>query len=154
MGAEPALDPEFPRLAETLHRKFASHNVLLTNGFHLTDLRNMDEVVFSLKAYTNALHRDYTGKSNQKALENFIKLYQSGTKLRTESVFIPEYIDCSETENIARFIASVDRNIPHRIDAYIPIGDNPWRRPTPEEMEEAVSAARKHLHQCLLSYGK
>jgi hypothetical protein len=143
--AEPALDPEFPRLAEMLHRKFASHNVLLTNGFHLTDLTNVDEVVFSLKAYTNALHCDYTGKSNRQALENFVKLHKSGTRLRTESIFIPEYIDGSENEKIARFIASVDSNIPHRIDAYIPIGDNPWRRPASEEMEEAVRAARKYL---------
>jgi pyruvate-formate lyase-activating enzyme len=145
MGAEPALDPQLPQLAEALHRQFASHNVLLANGFNLIDLRHIDEVVFSLKAHTDTIHRQYTGKSNKKALENFIKLYQSGTKLRTESIFIPEYIDCTETENIARFIATVDKNIPHRIDAYIPIGDNPWRRPTPQEMEEAVNIARKYL---------
>ena len=102
-------------------------------------------MVFSLKAHTDTLHRQYTGKSNKKALENFIKLCQSGTKLRTESIFIPEYIDYAETENIARFIAAVDKNIPHRIDAYIPIGDNPWRRPTPQEIEKAASLARKYL---------
>ena len=145
MGAEPTLDPQLPQLAEALHREFASHNVLLTNGFNLIDLRHIDEVVFSLKARTNTLHRHYTGKSNKKALENFIKLHQSGTKLRTESIFVPEYIDYTETENIAKFIAKVDKSIPHRIDAYIPIGDNPWRRPTPQEIEKAASIARKYL---------
>lgn len=145
MGAEPTVDPQLPQLAGALRREFASYNVLLTNGFNLIDLRHINEVVFSLKARTNALHRHYTGKSNKKALENFIKLYQSGIKLRTESVFIPEYIDYSETENIAKFIAEADKSIPYRIDAYIPIGDNPWRRPTPHEMEKAVSTARKYL---------
>jgi pyruvate-formate lyase-activating enzyme len=58
---------------------------------------------------------------------------------------IPEYIDYLEIENIARFIAAVDKGIPYRIDAYIPIGSNPWRRPTPEEMQRAVSTARRHL---------
>ena len=72
-------------------------------------------------------------------------LYQSGTQLRAESVFIPEYIDGAETEKIARFIAEVDKSIPYRIDAYIPTGDNPWRRPTPQEMQKAVSLARKYL---------
>ncbi len=146
MGAEPTTDPQLPQLAEALHREFASYNVLLTNGFNLIDLRHIDEVVFSLKARTNTLHRHYTGKSNKKALDNFIKLYQSGTKLRAESVFVPEYIDYTETEKIAKFIAEVDKSIPYRIDAYIPISDNPWRRPTPQEIEKATNIARKYLH--------
>jgi pyruvate formate lyase activating enzyme len=145
MGAEPTTDHQLSQLAEALHKEFDSHNILLTNGFILADLKHIDEVVFSLKAYTNELHCHYTGKRNKKALKNFTKYYQSGVKLRAESVFIPEYIDCPEIENISRFIASVDKSIPYRIDAYIPIGDNPWRRPTPEEMEKATSIARKHL---------
>ncbi len=146
MGAEPATDHQLPHLTEALHKEFGSYNILLTNGFILADLKHIDEVVFSLKAHTSELHRHYTGKSNKKALGNFVKYHQSGVKLRAESVFIPEYIDCPEIEHIARFIASVSKSIPYRIDAYIPIGDNPWRRPTPEEMEKATSIARKHLH--------
>ncbi|MFH1382162.1 MAG: radical SAM protein [Chloroflexota bacterium] len=145
MGAEPATDRQLPQLAEALHKEFGCHNTLLTNGFIFADLTDIDEVVFSLKAYTDALHRDYTGKSNRKALENFVKYHRAGIKLRTESIFIPEYIDCREIEKIARFIGSVDRTIPYRIDGYIPIGDNPWRRPTPAEMEEATDVARKYL---------
>jgi len=145
MGAEPAIDPQLPQLAESLHQQFKSYNILLTNGFKLIDLEHMDEVAFSIKAVTDSLHRDYTGKSNKKALNNFIRLNQSDIKLRAESIFIPEYIDSLEIDNIARFIAGINRNILYRIDAYIPVGDNPWRRPTPKEMEEAVSTAGKHL---------
>ncbi|MFC2043900.1 radical SAM protein [Chloroflexota bacterium] len=146
MGAEPSIDPRLPQLAEVLHQEFGSHNILLTNGLKLFDPRHIDEVVFSLKAPTDTLHKDYTRKSNKEALKNFLTLYQSNIKLRTESVFIPEYIDGSETENIARFIAGVDKHIPYRIDAYIPVVDNPWRQPTPEEMEKAISISRKYLH--------
>jgi pyruvate formate lyase activating enzyme len=145
MGAEPATDPELPRLAEALHREFDSHNILLTNGFILADIEDIDEVVFSIKACTDELHRHYTGKSNKNALENFLQYYQSGVKLRAESIYIPEYIDSAEIERISLFIAGVNKSIPYRIDAYIPIGDNPWRRPATEEMEKAVSIARKHL---------
>jgi pyruvate formate lyase activating enzyme len=145
MGAEAALDPELPQLTEALHQEFASYNVLLTNGFKVPDLKHIDEVAFSIKAFTDAIHRDYTGVSNTRALENFVMLYQSGIKLRAESIFIPEYIDGPEIEKIARFIAELDESIPYRIDAYIPTGDNPWRRPAPGEIEAAAALARRHL---------
>ena len=147
MGAEPAIDPRLPQLAEALHREFKSYNILLTNGFRLIDLEHIDEVVFSIKAVTDSLHRDYTGKSNKEALSNFVRLNQSGISLRAESIFIPEYIDHLEIGNIARFIAGVNTAIPYRIDAYVPIGDSPWRRPTTEEMEAAVEVAKEHLTQ-------
>ncbi len=145
MGAEPAIDPELPELAKALHDEFHTYNILLTNGFKLIDLDHIEEVVFSLKAYTSNLHRHYTGRSNRKALANFVSLYKSGVKLRAESIFIPEYIDCPEIERIAQFIAGVDKNIPYRIDGYIPVGDNPWRRPISNETERAVGIARKYL---------
>ena len=80
-----------------------------------------------------------------KALRNFVRLNQSGVRLRAESIFIPEYIDFLEIENIARFIGGVNKAIPYRIDAYIPVGDSPWRRPTPEEVEQAATVAKRHL---------
>jgi len=145
MGAEPAIDSQLPQLAESLHKEFKSYNILLTNGFIFADLKHIDEMVFSIKAYSDNLHRHYTGKSNKNALENFTKYHQSGVKLRAESIFIPEYIDCPEIEKISKFIAHVNKSIPYRIDAYIPIGDNTWRRPIPEEMGKAVGIARKYL---------
>ncbi len=154
MGAEPALDLEMPRLAEALHRQFSSHNVLLTNGFHIPDLTHIDEVVFSIKAFTDSIHRDFTGASNETALQNFLTVYKSGVRLRTESIFIPEYIDGVETEKIAEFIGGVDKNIPHRIDAYIPTGDNPWRRPAPGEIEAAARMAGKYLKYVSYLTGK
>ena len=146
MGAEPAADRQLPQLAEALHREFKSYNILLTNGFRLLPLEAIDEVVVSLKAHSNSLHRHYTGKSNKRILENFVSLYNSTKKLRAESVLIPEYIDYLEIGNIAKFIAAVDKSIPYRIDAYIPVGVNPWRRPNPQEMKKAVSTARKYLN--------
>ncbi len=145
MGAEPALDPELPALAAGLHRRFSTLNVLLTNGFRVPDLNDIDEVVFSIKAIDDKLHRDYTGRSNRPALENFVELHRRGVKLRTESIFIPEYIGPAEIEAVARFIGGVDRTIPYRIDAYIPTGDNTWRRPAPGEIQQAAALARQHL---------
>lgn len=145
MGAEPTIDPGLPELAKALHDEFYTYNILLTNGLELVPLEHIDEVVLSIKAYHDDLHRDYTGSSNKKVLENFITIYNSGKKLRAESIFIPDYIDCPEIERIAEFIAEVDKNIPYRIDAYFPVGTNPWRQPIPEEVEAAVRVAKKHL---------
>ena len=145
MGAEPSTDAELPRLAKALHERWHTHNILLTNGLRLPPLNDIDEVVVSIKAHTDRLHRHYTSKSNRACLRNFAGLWRSGARLRAESVLIPGYIDCPEIGNIARFIAGVDRDIPYRIDAYLPVGDNPWRRPTPEEMDDAVERANRHL---------
>jgi pyruvate formate lyase activating enzyme len=155
MGMEATLDPELPKLAEFLHKEFHSHNTLITNGLKLTPLDHIDEVCVSIKAYRDDIHQNYTGVSNKEILRNFIKIYSSGKKFRSESVFIPDLIDYSEVENIAKFIAGVDKSIPYRIDAYVPVANNPWRRPTPQEMESALGIARKYLLNafCLTANG-
>ena len=145
MGAEAGLDPGLPKLAELLHEEFHSHNILLTNGMKMISMRDIDEVVFSIKALNDGLHRDYTGKSNREALKNFASMHELGMKMTAESILIPEYIDFDEIERIARFIGGKDKNIPYRIDAYLPIQNNPWRRPDRDEIMTAVKGAEKYL---------
>ncbi len=145
MGTEAALDPEMPALARALHQEFHSYNVMLTNGLKLADMSDVDEVIFSIKAITPALHKEYTGKDNAEILGNFARIARSGKKLQAETVLIPDYIDAAEVESVARFIAGIDRNITLRIDAYFPVGKNPWRAATAIEVEEAAHLARKHL---------
>lgn len=146
MGQEPATDPQLPDLAKSLHAEFATYNILLTNGFNIFPVKYFNEIVFSIKAYTDSLHCEYTGKSNAEALANFTSLYKSGAKLRAESIFIPEYIERNEIAKIASFIGQVDKDIPYRIDAFLPVGGNPWRRPTGEEMKAAVTTAKRFLN--------
>jgi len=145
MGTEASLDPELPKLAEALHKRFNSHNILLTNGVVLADMEHIDEIIFSIKAVSEELHKDYTGKPNDKVLQNFAKIYETGKKLQAETVLIPEYIDASEVEKTARFVASVDPEITFRVDAYFPVPGCPWRAATREEVEEAAELARKHV---------
>ena len=145
MGAEASLDPGLPNLVKLLHEEFNSHNILLTNGMKMISLRDIDEVVFSIKALNDRLHRDYTGKSNRQALKNFVSMHKLGIKMNAESILIPEYIDFDEIERIARFIGGIDKNIPYRIDAYLPVQNNPWRRPGRDEIMMAVKRAGKYL---------
>ena len=144
-GWEPALDPELPKLAESFHEELKTWNLLTTNGFTIPSLNDMDEIEISIKAYSDEIHRDYTGKSNKRVLDNFINVYGMDVKLRAETILIPNYIDHQEIGKIARFISKVDPAIPFRIDGYVPIPGTPWRSPTQEEMDRAVDATRKYL---------
>ncbi|MDV2989637.1 MAG: radical SAM protein [Dehalogenimonas sp.] len=145
-GAEAALDPLYPEIARTLHEKFGTHNILLTNALQLPgDLSHTDSVEIALKSIDDDLHIAYTGKSNKKILENFKKLHASGMKLIVESVYIPGLVGIEETEQMAEFVAGVDRTIPYIVLPYIRTGCNPWRRPTPADMEKVAAAARKYL---------
>lgn len=146
-GQEASLDPAYPYLTEACHKHFGSCNVLCTNAYKIPSLAHTDELQVGLKAVTDSLHRDYTGKSNKRVLENLVRFHKTGLKLTLSSVYIPDYIDVQETERIARFIASIDKDIPYHVLAYFKSGDNPWRRPTYEEMDEAARIAKQHLNR-------
>jgi len=145
-GQEAGLDPAYGYITETLHKRFGCRNTLLTNGHELPDLRHTDRIEFGIKAIRDRLHRDYTGFSNKKILENIKTTYQTGIKLFAETVLIPGYIDRDEVEKVAAFLGGIDKNIPFVVLPYFQSGFNPWRRPTVEEMDLAAEAARKHLN--------
>jgi pyruvate-formate lyase-activating enzyme len=145
LGGEPTIDPELSILTEKLHAN-GVYNVLLTNGHELAGelLENTDKICVSIKAYSDELHRKFTGKSNKNALTNFKKIYEFGVSLSSESIYIPGLIELEEIKKIAQFISSIDPNIPYHIDAYIPVNDL-WRAPTPQEIKKAVKEAGKYL---------
>ena len=60
---------------------------------------------------------------------------------------MPGLIESGEIERIAEFIADVDRDIPYRIDGYIPMENDVYRRPTKAELEEARRRAERHLRR-------
>jgi pyruvate-formate lyase-activating enzyme len=145
-GQEASIDPRLAEICRWLkENKNNCRTILHTNGVYLADTTDIDDVIISLKAVSANIYEAYTTMPNCHVQENFRKYYRSGVNLKAESVFIPDYIDIEETEKIAKFIASVDPEIPYRVDAYFESGDNDWRPPTAEEMEAAVAAGRKYL---------
>ncbi|APV44708.1 Pyruvate-formate lyase-activating enzyme [Dehalogenimonas formicexedens] len=144
-GQEASLDPTMPLIARTLHQKLSTSNILLTNGLNMPDLAHIDKVAFSLKAFDENLHLEYTGQSNRVILRNFKRIYDSGVPMLAETVVIPGYVDADEVANLARFIASVDPGMLYHLDAYSKVADNPWPRATVENVEKAALAAGKYL---------
>lgn len=136
MGAEPVCDRSLPIILDYLQRTKHCTISLLTNGKRKLPVDKLDEVIFSIKALTPSLHRHYTGFNNRGILRNFRELaVLPNPRLFAETVFIPGYVDEEEVMRIAAFIASVNREIPFRIDAYLPVPGQPWRAPTVEEIQ-------------------
>lgn len=152
LGKEPTVDSDFLLLAMTLKKHFSAYNIFLTNAWEYVDSDVLDEVCLSIKAITPSIFERFTGKNNPNRVLNNFQQYVKNSCLyvRAESVFIPGYIDLNEIEKIACFIASVDENIPYRIDGYIPINayfgwKDKFRRPTKDEMEKAKKFAQRYL---------
>ncbi|MEN8614761.1 radical SAM protein [Dehalogenimonas sp. THU2] len=144
-GQEASLDPCFALIAKTLHQRFKTQNILLTNGLNMPDLSHVDKVAVGLKCFDEDLHIDYTGFSNRQILSNFRRIHASGIAILAETVIIPGYIDDEEVEKLSQFIASVDRNILYHLDAYSRVAENHWQRATTKDVEQAAVAARRHL---------
>ena len=154
MGAEPVCDPILPPILVSLKQSKDCSFVLLTNGRKFPPLSMVDEVIFSIKAITPALHRHYTGVDNKSILRNFTKIAASkSVSLHVETVFIPDYVDEDEVLRIADFVASVDPEIPFRIDAYLPIQGLPWRAPQAHEIQSLAEKVRYLLSNTSCLYG-
>ena len=83
-------------------------------------------VKFDLKAWDNNLHMALTGISNRRTLDNFSRAAKSIHRrsdppvLVANTLLIPGYIDEVEVAAIARFIASLDPDIPYSLAAFYP----------------------------------
>ena len=162
-GGEPTLDKEYLlSLVMGLKERGFDRIVLMTNGYalgedetYVTELEEagLTEAHVDVKAFSEDLHRWYTGKSNKPVLRAIEKLNASGIKLLVQTVYMPGIVDDAEIEKIAQFLASVNRDIGYRINPFAPIFayERVTRRPTLEEMERAFRVASKYLPNAIIS---
>lgn len=143
--------PAFNRLPAALREAFGCEVRLITNGYILPDLDGVTHVAMSIKALDDRLHRRYTGKSNQQCLQHFREIHTAGVCLSASSVYIPSMIDSEEIEGIARFVASVDQDIPYRIIGYMKVDGLDIKEPSYQEVEQVASLAGRHLRNVTFS---
>jgi pyruvate formate lyase activating enzyme len=112
-GGEPLVQPGFLRSLLTACRSHGVSTAVDTCGFApwetlqsiapLTDL-----FLFDLKFFTDALHRQFTGVSNQQILQNLRQLGQIHTNIWMRIPVIPGVNDTpEELEQMARFTTTV-----------------------------------------------
>ncbi|MCU0722226.1 MAG: radical SAM protein [Planctomycetes bacterium] len=151
MGGEPTTEPGLRDLL-----RFAKAELGLptrlghTNGSHLP-IPDLDGANVSLKAWDPTLHLEYTGVPKERVFGNFTAAHRAGMELRANTVLIPGYVDADQAAEIAGFVASHDPSIPLHVNGYMEIPGQPFRSPTPAELEKAAEACRKALERVTCS---
>jgi pyruvate formate lyase activating enzyme len=83
-------------------------------------------IKIDLKAWNESVHQALTGVSNKRTLENFKRLVSMIKKrphpppLIASTLLVPGYVDEEEVSNIARFIASLNPEIPYSLLGFYP----------------------------------
>jgi len=154
LSGDPVSSPDYLRLPKMLKEEIGCKVRLLTNGYILPDLEGVTHVSMSIKAADDDLHKKYTGKSNKKCLENFKRVYKEGIEISISSVLIPGLLGKDEIERIAKFISTVDENIPFRIIGYMKVEGLSYRVPDCEELNDTADIARKYLKNVVFSRSK
>jgi len=102
-------------------------------------------IKFDLKAWDEGLHIALCGVSNKRTLENFRLLAEYAKKrpsppfLIASTLLVPGYIDKQEVSQIARFISSLNPDIPYSLLAFAP----------QFMMRELPATSRRHAEECL-----
>jgi len=162
-GGEPTLDKAYLlRLLKGLREKGFEKIVLMTNGYalgmdddyvHELEKSGLTEAHVDLKAFSEDIHRWYTGKSNKPVLRAIEKLNESGIELLVQTIYMPGIVDEVEIEKIAKFLASLNKNIRYRINPFAPTFayEKVTSRPTLEEIERVYEVASKYLPNAITS---
>ena len=162
-GGEPTLDKEYLlTLVRGLKEKGFEKIVLMTNGYALGADENyvreleeagLTEAHVDVKAFSEDVHESYTGKSSKPVLSAIERLNASGIELLVQTVYMPGIVEDAEIEQIAEFLASVNRDIKYRINPFVPVFayEKVTSRPTLEAMERAYEVASQYLPNAIIS---
>jgi pyruvate formate lyase activating enzyme len=109
-------------------------------------------IKFDLKAWTESLNIALTGVTNRQTLKNFKWLAKYGMDRReppflvASTLLVPGYVDAVEVELIAKFISSLDPEIPYSLLAFHPqyfMSDMPTT--SKKQAEECLAVAKQYL---------
>lgn len=162
-GGEPTMNPNYLlSLIQKLRELGVSKIGISTNGHMLSEnlvgeLNSLCGaglyIKLDLKAYTDEIHKWYTGKSNINVLRAVRLLHEYNIDFYARTIVIPDIVDASEVGKIAKFLSSIDQGIPYKLYEFAPFEfafeqfhDKLSRRPTEEKMLKAFNVARKHLN--------
>ncbi len=103
-----------------------SMNKAFLNMMTELSLKSGGCIKFDLKTWDENLHIVLAGITNKRTLENFtragekIKLRPSPPLLIASTLLVPGYIDEREIRNIAKFISSINPDVPYSLLAFYP----------------------------------
>jgi len=149
---EPAIFIEFVKDTAKLAKKKKLKNVLVTNGYFSKEsfdyIKNyVDAMNIDLKSFSDKFYIKYCGGRLKPVLETIKRFHNAGVHIELTTLVIPGLNDsASEFEKIAKFIASVDKNIPWHISRFFPMYKMLDREITPiETLRKAERIGKKYL---------
>ncbi|MFZ2089475.1 MAG: radical SAM protein [Desulfobaccales bacterium] len=91
-----------------------------------SSLKNGGIIKFDLKAFSPEIHQALTGVSNSQTLKNFAVLAERAKARRVvpllmgSTLMVPGYIDLEEIYGLARYIATLNPDIPYNLLGFYP----------------------------------
>ncbi len=150
---EPAIFIEFVKDIAKLAKKKKLKNVLVTNGFLSKESFNyisdyVDAMNIDLKSFSDEFYVKYCGGRLKPVLETIKRAHEKGIHIELTTLLIPGLNDSEkELEKIAKFISSVDKDIPWHISRFFPMYKMLNKPITPiSTLEKAEKIGKKYLN--------
>ena len=147
---EPAIFIEFVKDTAELAKKHGLKNILVTNGYLSKECfeyisEYIDAMNIDLKSFSEDFYRIYCKAKLQPVLETIQRAHKKGIHIELTTLIIPGLNDRTlELEKTAKFIASIDKNIPWHISRFFPMYKMQDKPATPiETLEQAYKIGKK-----------
>lgn len=148
---EPLVGYEYVRDCAKLAREKGLKNVVVTNGCFLKEPMNeimplIDAFNIDLKGFTNEFYKKIGG--DLEIVKNFIALAAESSHVEVTTLIIPDENDSvEEIENLSKFIAGIDVNMPLHISRFFPCYEMQDKNPTEvEKVYKLADIARINLN--------
>jgi pyruvate formate lyase activating enzyme len=150
---EPIIFSEFVKDCSELAHKKGLKNIMVSNGYwskesfdFLKDV--IDAANIDLKSFDEDIYFKLCGGKLKPVLETIKRCHEKGIHIEITTLLIPGLNDSSiELEKIAKFIASVGKNIPWHISRFFPMYKMSEKEITPlENLKKAEKIGMKYLN--------
>ena len=124
---EPTIFIEYVKDIAVLAKKKGLKNILVTNGFMTKECMNfvgkyIDAMNIDIKGFTEEFYMKNCKAKLQPVLDTIKLAHKKGIHIEITTLLIPGENDSKkELEGIAKFIASVDKNMPWHISRFFPM---------------------------------
>jgi len=152
---EPIIFIEYVKDIAILAKKAGLKNILVTNGYFSKESLNyiapyIDAMNIDLKSFSEKFYQKFCKAKLSPILNNIktIKKKYPHIHLEITTLLIPKENDSKqELTKIARFIASIDKNIPWHISRFFPMYKMLNKQPTPvETLKQAEKIGKSYLN--------
>ncbi len=149
---EPTIFMEFAHDTAKLAKQKAMKNILVTNGYMTTECLDyiapyIDAMNIDLKSFKDEFYRRICKARLQPVLDTIKLAHKKAIHIEITTLVIPGENDSKEElEQIAKFIASVDKNIPWHISRFFPAYKMLNKPITPiDTLKKAEKIGKKYL---------